>query len=148
MIEQLRGTWKQIGVNVTVHHYQNNLLFAQYQEGGILYTGKFDAVYFAWGQDAIGDLSVIYSCKQQPPNGQNILHWCNPRAEAAMDAFFTHYDQAQRNKDDAIVMEELNKDVPTIVLMGTQAVWTYNKDLKNFNPGSLAPFDDFMNVDI
>ncbi|MBV9269636.1 MAG: peptide ABC transporter substrate-binding protein [Candidatus Eremiobacteraeota bacterium] len=148
MIEQLRSTWKQIGVNITVHHYQNNLLFAQYADGGILYTGKFDVAYFAWGQDALGDASPIYSCKSIPPNGQNIMHWCNQRAQAAMDAFFTHFDQAQRNKDAAIVYEELNKDVPTIVLMGTEALWSYNKDMKSFDPGALAPFDDFMNVDV
>jgi peptide/nickel transport system substrate-binding protein len=148
LIELLRQTWKQIGVSITVSHYLNTLLFAQYQDGGILYRGKFDVAYFSWGEDAIGDLSPIYSCAQIPPNGQNILHWCNQTAENAMLALYTHYDQAQRNKDDAIVMEQLSKDVPTIVLMGTEAVWVYNKDLKNFSPGALSPFDNFMDVDI
>jgi peptide/nickel transport system substrate-binding protein len=148
LIEQMRQTWKQIGVNITVSHYLNTLLFGQYQDGGILYTGKFDVAYFAWGQDAIGDMSPIYSCTNIPPAGQNILNWCNQRAEKAMQALYTHYDQAQRNKDDAVVMEELNKDVPTIVLMGTAALWVYNKDVKNFSPGSLSPFDNFLDVDI
>ncbi len=148
MIELLRSTWKQIGVNITVSHYQNNLLFAQYQDNGVLYRGKFDVAYFAWGQDAIGDFSPIYSCAQIPPNGQNILHWCNKKAEQAMLNFYTHYEQPQRNADDAIVMEELDKDVPTIVVMGTEAVWVYNKDMKNFSPGALSPFDNFMDVDI
>ena len=148
LIELLRSTWKQIGVNITVSHYLNTLLFAQYQDGGILYRGKFDVAYFAWGQDAIGDFSPIYSCAQIPPAGQNILHWCNRRAENAMLALYTHYDQAQRNADDAVVMEELNKDIPTVVVMGTEAVWVYNKDLKNFSPGALSPFDNFLDVDI
>lgn len=148
LIEMLRNTYKEIGVSITVSHYLNTLLFAQYQDGGILYRGKFDVAYFAWGQDAIGDLSPIYSCAQIPPNGQNILNWCNKRAENAMLAFYTHYDQAQRNADDAIVMRELDKDVPTVVLMGTEAVWVYNNDLKNFSPGALSPFDNFMDVDI
>ncbi len=148
LIEQLRETWKQIGVNITVSHYLNTLLFGQYQDGGILYTGKFDVAYFAWGEDAIGDMSSIYSCEQIPPNGQNILHWCNPTANKAMQSFYSHYEQPQRNKDDAIVMEQLNKDVPTIVLMGTAAVWVYNNDVRNFSPGALSPFDNFMDVDI
>jgi peptide/nickel transport system substrate-binding protein len=148
LIELLRETWKQIGVNITVSHYANTLLFAQYQDGGILYRGKFDVAYFAWGLDAIGDLSSLYSCKQIPPNGQNILHWCNTTAENAMQAFYAHYDQPQRNADDAIVMGQLDKDVPTIVLMGTEALWVYNDDMKNFSPGALAPFDNFMDVDI
>jgi peptide/nickel transport system substrate-binding protein len=148
LIEQLRQTWKQTGVNITVSHYLNTLLFGQYQDGGILYTGKFDVAYFAWGLDAIGDFSPIYSCTNIPPAGQNILHWCNKTAESAMQALYGHYSQAQRNKDDAVVMEQLNKDVPTAVLMGTAALWVYNKDVKNFSPGALSPFDNFMDVDI
>ncbi len=148
LIEQLRQTWEQIGIRLTVSHYLNTLLFAPYADGGILYRGKFDIIYFAWAQDAIGDFSATYSCDSIPPNGQNDLHWCNPTAQTAMKALYTHYDQAQRNKDDAIVMEQLDKDVPTIVLMGTEGLWVTNKDLKNFDPGELAPFDNFMNVDI
>ncbi len=148
MIELLRSTWKEAGIAITVSHYQNNLLFAQYQDGGILYRGKFDVAYFAWGQDAIGDLSPIYSCAEIPPNGQNILHWCNQAAQNAMLSLYTHYDQSQRNADDAVVMEQLNTDVPTIVLMGTEALWVFNNDLKNFSPGALSPFDNFMNVDM
>ncbi len=148
LIEQLRETWRQIGVNLTVSHYLNTLLFAQYQDGGILYRGKFDVAYFSWGLDAVGDMSAIYACDQIPPDGQNDLHWCNPVADKAMHDLYTHYDQPQRTADDAIVMEQLNKDVPTVVLMGTTALWVYNKDVKNFNPGALAPFDNFMNVDV
>jgi peptide/nickel transport system substrate-binding protein len=148
LIELIRQTWHDIGVNITVSHYQNTLLFAAYQDNGVLYRGKFDVSYFAWGLDAIGDLSNLYACDQFPPNGQNILNWCNPAADRAMHALYAHFDQTQRNKDDAIVMEQLNKDVPTIVLMGTAALWVYNKDVKNFDPGALSPFDDFMNVDI
>jgi peptide/nickel transport system substrate-binding protein len=148
MIEQLRQTWKQIGVNITVSHYLNTLLFAQYQDGGILYRGKYDVAYYSWGLDAIGDFSSIYACDQIPPNGQNSIFWCNATADKAMHDLYAHYDQPQRNKDAAIVMEQLNKDVPTIVTMGTAALWVYNKDLKNFSPGALSPFDNFMDVDI
>jgi peptide/nickel transport system substrate-binding protein len=148
LIELLRQTWKQIGVNITVSHYQNTLLFGQYQDNGILARGKFDVAYFAWGVDQMGDLSVIYSCQYVPPNGQNYMHWCNPIADKAMNDFYTHYNQAQRNQDDHVVDTQLNKDVPTVVLMGSEVLWVYNKDLKNFHPGALSPFDNFMDVDI
>lgn len=148
LIELLRQTWKQIGINITVSHYLSTILFAPYADGGILYRGKFDVAYFAWAMDAIGDFTPIYSCRSFPPDGQNLLHWCNQKAENAMLALYSHYDQAQRNADDAIVMTQLIKDVPTIVLMGTNGLWVDNKDLKNFHPGSLSPFDNFMDVDI
>ena len=148
LIELVRQTWKQIGVAITVSHYQNTLLFAQYQDNGILYRGRFDVAYFAWGLDVVGDLSDLYACDQIPPNGQNILHWCNPIANRAMHELYADYDQRQRNADDATVMEQLDADVPTVVLMGTDALWVYNKDLRGFDPPAAAPFDNFMNVDI
>jgi peptide/nickel transport system substrate-binding protein len=148
LVEMIRQTWKQIGVGISVDHYLSTILFGPYQSGGILYTGKFDVAYFAWGLDAVGDYSILYACDQIPPSGQNILHWCDPKANAAMHDLYAQYDQAGRNKDDAVVSEQLDKQVPTIVLMGTEGLWVTNRDLKNFNPGALSPFDNFMDVDI
>ena len=148
LIELLRQTWKQIGVKITVSHYQNTLLFGQYQDNGILARGKFDIAYFAWGLDGMGDFSVIYGCQYIPPAGQNYMHWCNQKANAAMMKFYRDYNEADRNADDAVVTEQLNKDVPTVILMGSNSLWVYNRDLKNFHPGALSPFDNFMDVDI
>ncbi|MDQ2873253.1 MAG: peptide ABC transporter substrate-binding protein [Candidatus Eremiobacteraeota bacterium] len=147
-IELERSWWKQIGVALTVRHYNTALLFAPASSGGILYGGKFDVLYAAWTLDPLGDLSNLYACNQFPPNGQNDLHWCNRRASAAMLDFYSQYDAAGRKKADAIVMEELQKDTPTIVTLAPETTFIYNKDLKNFRPGSAAPFDNIMDVDI
>lgn len=147
-IELMRGWWKQIGVNITVKHYPSPLLFAPYADGGVIYNGKWDIVGFQWGDDPIGDFSYLYACDQIPPNGQNDVRWCNPRADKAMHDLYTHYDQAQRNGDVHVVMEELVKDVPTVVLTGREDIFFFNKDLKNFHPGAVTEFDEMMDVDI
>jgi peptide/nickel transport system substrate-binding protein len=147
-IELIRGWWKQIGVNLTVKHYPSNLLFAPYADGGIVYNGKWDVIVFNWSDDPIGDFSFLYACNQIPPNGQNDVRWCNQTADKAMEALYTHYDQAQRNKDYAALAEQLAKDVPTIVLNGQQDIHVFNKDLKNYHPGAVSQFDEFMDVDI
>ena len=147
-IELERSWWKQIGVEITVRHYPPALMFAPLQQGGIVYSTKWDVIGFAWLNDAIGDMSAIYSCRSFPPNGQNELRWCNPRAQAAMDALFAHYDQTQRNGDVLVVEQELVKDVPTIVNFLREDIFAYNRDLKNFHPSSVTPFDNMMNVDI
>jgi peptide/nickel transport system substrate-binding protein len=148
MIELVRSWWSQIGVGMTVRHYPIALLLAPRQEGGIVMAGKFDVVFFAWGLDPIGDFSPEYACESVPPGGQNDLNWCNPRANQAMHALYAHYDQAQRNKDDATVQEELDKDVPTVVTTGREDIYAVNRDLRGFVPNSVSPFDNFMNVDI
>lgn len=147
-IEMIRGWWQQIGVAITVKHYPIDILLAPKQLGGIVMAGKFDVVGFSWGGDAVGDYSQIYGCAMFPPNGQNDLFWCNQKANAAMTALYNHYDQSQRNGDAWTVMEQLVKDVPTVITSGREDIYAVNRDLHNFHPGAVAPFDDFMNVDI
>lgn len=147
-IELTRGWWKQIGVSILVKHYPAPLLFEPAENGGIVYGGKWDIILFAWGLDPLGDFSTIYGCKSFPPAGQNDLHWCNQKAFQAMQAFYTHYDQAERNKDDAVVQEQLAADVPMIVTTGREDIYAVNADLRNFAPNGVSQFDDFMNVDI
>jgi peptide/nickel transport system substrate-binding protein len=147
-IELIRETWKEIGVGINVRHYATNLMFAPTASGGIIYSGKWDIVVFAWLNEAIGDLSPIYGCQAFPPNGQNNVRWCNPKAQAAMTALFGHYQQPDRNKDVLAVQQELTKDVPTIVTSLREDIYSYNSDLKNFHPNSITPFDNFMDVDI
>lgn len=147
-IELERSWWKQIGVDITVRHYPTALMFAPLQQGGIVYGNKWDIIGFAWLNDAIGDQSAIYSCRSFPPNGQNNLRWCDPLAQAAMDALFRHYDQAQRNGDQLVIQRQLVKDVPTIVTELREDIFAHNTDLKNFHPNAITPFDNMMNVDI
>ena len=64
-----------------MRHYPPALMFAPLQSGGIVYSNKWDVIGFAWLNDAIGDMSPLYSCHSFPPNGQNNLRWCNQRAQ-------------------------------------------------------------------
>jgi peptide/nickel transport system substrate-binding protein len=147
-IELLRQDWKKIGVAISVKHYPIAMFFAPLQEGGIVYdVKKWDVTSFAWLNEAIGDYSPAYGCNP-PPIGQDDPHWCDPKAEAAVKALYGHYSQAERNKDVKIFVDRFYKDVPVIVTDQRYDVYAYNTDLKNFDPNSITPFDNFMNVDI
>jgi peptide/nickel transport system substrate-binding protein len=147
-IEMIRQWWKRIGVAIDVRHYPSNLLFAPVESGGIVYGGKWDVIGFAWYLDPIGDFSTLYACDQFPPNGQNDMHWCDRSADAAMHAFYTHYTQRERNRDDAVVMRRFVRDVPSVVLQGNEDVWVVNDDLRGFHPNQVSPFDGMLHVDI
>jgi peptide/nickel transport system substrate-binding protein len=147
-LDLVRNDWKQIGVGVDVHHYPAALMFAPLQQGGVVYGGKWDVITFAWAADPIGDYSAIYGCQAFPPAGQNNLRWCNKTAQSAMDALFGHYEQSQRNADVKIMMQEFVNDVPSVVSFLRVDMFAYNKDLKNYHPNSVTPFDNMMDVDI
>ena len=147
-LELVRNGWKRIGVALNVHHYPATLLFAPMNQGGVVYGDKWDLTTFVWATDPIGDYSAIYGCHSFPPDGQNNLRWCNKTAQGAMDALFGHYEQSQRNADVKVLMQEFVNDVPSIVAFVRVDMFAYNKDLKNYRPNSLTPFDNMMDVDI
>jgi peptide/nickel transport system substrate-binding protein len=148
MIELVRGDWQKIGVRINVRLYPVSMLFAPLDQGGIIYSNKYDAMFIAWQNLGIGDYSQIFGCGAFPPEGQNIARWCNPTAQAAMTAFYDHYDEAQQNQDVRTVVEQFVNDVPVIVMTQREDIYAYNSDIKNFHPNDVTPFDNFMNVDI
>lgn len=147
-VELIRGWWRAIGVSIDVRHYGSPLLFATYQNGGIVYAGKFDVTAFSWGGDPLGDLSSLYECDQIPPNGQNDVRYCNHAVDAAMERFKESYDPKARQREVNFIVPQIVKDVPTIVVDVLTDKYVYNSDLTGFHPNQLAPFDDFLNVDI
>jgi len=147
-IEMIRIWWKQIGVGINVQHYPSQLMFAPAQQGGVVYSNKWDVIFFSWGVDAIGDYSSIYGCNAFPPNGQNDLRWCNPKVKAAIAAVYTHFDQAQRNQDLKGLFEAFDTDVASIVSTAREDIYAENTDLKNFHPNGVSVFDGMMDADI
>ena len=147
-VELIRVWWKELGVELNVRHYPPPLLFATYQDGGIIYTGKFDVVQFAWLPPADGNLTNLYATKQIPPHGQNIPRYSNPKVDAALNRFEQTYDEEERKRIDSFVMHQVVRDVPTFVLRIREDIYGYNDDLQNFNPNATTPFDDMLNVDI
>ena len=147
-VEFIRRDWKAIGVDVAVHHYPATLMFAPAQQGGIVFGDNWDVTTFAWAADPLGDYSSIYGCDSFPPTGQNDVRWCNRTAQAAMEAVFGHYDLSQRKADLKVTMQEFINDVPSIVSFLRVDLFAYNKDLKNYRPNNLTPFDNMMDVDI
>jgi peptide/nickel transport system substrate-binding protein len=148
-IELLRQDWKTIGVSFTRKEYAPNQLFASMQENGIVQNGKFDVVFFAWYPNASGDELNTFGCAKTPPAGQNDIHWCNRRADAAMNDFVASYDLARRKRDADILQVEMQRDTPTMVSSMYEDLFAVNDDVKNFHPHNLpGPYDSFMDVDI
>jgi peptide/nickel transport system substrate-binding protein len=145
-IELLRSWWKAIGVDIQLQKYAVNVFFEN--PNGVVYGGKFDITTFSWGGDPIGELSNLYECNQAPPAGQNMMHYCNPKVDAAMEQFKRSYDEKTRQKYVNFEQEQIVKDVPTIVLYVLKDGYAYNTDLKGFHPNQVSPFDDMMRVDI
>jgi peptide/nickel transport system substrate-binding protein len=147
-VELIRSTWQQIGAQISVRHYSSTLMFAPYQQGGIMYAGKFDMIMFRWQITPDGDLSNTHECSQMPPNGSNDLHYCNPKTDALLAKAKAAYDEDERKPILTAIQKQIIADVPEIVMWVTEDIYTYNRDLTGWHPNSTTPFDDMLGVDI
>jgi peptide/nickel transport system substrate-binding protein len=148
LIELMRSWWQRIGVQINVLHYPPTLMFAPYQQGGIMYAGKFDMITFSWGGLPDGSLANIFECKQIPPNGQNDLRYCSAKTDALLQAEKAAYEEEARRPILVATQKQIVADVPTIVLYIREDIYTYNSDLTGWHPNAATPFDDMLNVDI
>lgn len=144
----VRANWKNIGVDLHVDRYPPAQMFASAQQGGIIYGDAWDVVLFAFAADPLGDFSGNLGCAAFPPEGQNDLHWCNHKAQMAMDSLAGHYLQSQRTADVTVLMREFIRDTPSIVLALREDLFAFDKALKNYDPNNITPFDNMMDVDI
>jgi peptide/nickel transport system substrate-binding protein len=147
-IALIQDWYKAIGVDLEVHRYAPPLFFAPYADGGIVYSGKFDLIFFAWQIDTVGDLSNIFASKEIPPNGQNDERYRNREVDAWLTDFRHTYDLSKQRALSWKVQEQIVKDVATIVMTLREDMYAFNDDLQNFHPNAVTPFDDMMNVDI
>jgi peptide/nickel transport system substrate-binding protein len=146
--ELIRNDWKPLGVALNVQHYPAATFFAPAKQGGTVYGDAWDVITFAYAADPIGDFAGTYGCDAMPPVGANNVHWCNRTAQASMEALERHYELSQRIADLKVTMHEFINDAPSIVSFIREDLFGYNKDLKNYHPNNLTPFDNMMNVDI
>jgi peptide/nickel transport system substrate-binding protein len=148
LIELLRQSWAQIGVQFDVKRVTQALFFAPVQQGGPMYGGKFDVTSFSWGATPDEDYTPQLNCDGIPPQGQNVSHFCDRGIQDLLLKEKAAYDEPDRKTVIAKLDERLADTVPYFVLYIRDEIHAYNHDLQNFHPNSSTPFDDLMNVDI
>jgi peptide/nickel transport system substrate-binding protein len=147
-VELMRSSWQQIGAQINVLHYPPTRMFAPFQDGGIVYGGKFDMVRFAWGGAPDEDLSNTHECNQIPPKGQNDLRYCSTTTDALLQRAKAAYDEVERRPILAAIARQIIFDVPEVVLWINEDVYTYKNELTGWHPNNATPFDDMLDVDI
>jgi peptide/nickel transport system substrate-binding protein len=147
-VELIRSTWERIGARIDVRHYPSAMMFASYEDKGLIERGNFDVVYFSWQLTPDGDLSAAHACDQVPPAGENDLHYCNPRTDALLRQAETVYGEDARRPILAAIQRQIIADVPEIVTAIQPDVFAYNSNLTGWKPNGITAFDDMLNVDI
>jgi peptide/nickel transport system substrate-binding protein len=147
-VELIREELRAVGIEIQTRKYAPAMFFAPYQNGGIVYGSKWDMTMFSWGGLPTPDISNTMECNQIPPNGQNVLHYCNPKLDALLEQVKGTYDERKQAELLAQEMRMIVADAPTIVLSMLDTGYAHSKNVTGYNPGVFTPFDQVQNVDI
>lgn len=84
--------------------------------GGPLRTGRFNLAAQGWIGGADPEQSVTFACSQIGPNGNNIMHFCNRRFDAAFADQAVTPDDRQRAADFITMQQIVYRELPVIPL--------------------------------
>jgi peptide/nickel transport system substrate-binding protein len=147
-VELIREDLRAVGIDIETRKFAPAMFFAPYQNGGIVYGSKWDMTMFSWQGLPIADVSNTMECSQIPPNGQNVLHYCNAKLDALLEEVKRTYDERKQAGLLAQEVRMIVADAPTIVLSVLDTGYAHSKNLTGFRPGAFTPFDQMDNVDI
>jgi peptide/nickel transport system substrate-binding protein len=147
-VELIRQELRDVGIEIQTRKFAPAVFFAPYQNGGIVYGSKWDMTMFSWQGLPIADNSNTLECNQIPPNGQNVLHFCNAELDKLLEQVKLTYDTSKQAELLSREVRIVVANVPTIVLYVLDAGYAHSKNLTGYDPGSFTPFDSMLNVDI
>jgi ABC-type transport system substrate-binding protein len=123
-----------IGIQLSLKAYPNEVLSASFGAGGIIDNGKFIMTTESVATGVDPDDSWQITCSAIPPGGFNDARYCNPSIDTAEKAALRSYDRPIRKAAYAEVKSLLNRDVPVVFIAWPRRLYVYNSDFRGFRP--------------
>ena len=131
---QLQSMIKAIGIDVAIKTYPADILFANFGQGGILKTGKYDINVGGWIAGVDPDDHALFGCDQFPPEGTNYFRYCSRAMDAAQKEALDTYNRAARKIAYSKIQKILATDLPEIFIWYPRQLQPTNPDFKGFAP--------------
>jgi len=132
--ELIQSELRAVGFDASLKEYSQEKLYARAQDGGILYSGHYQASVDYWTPNDDPDDIYGFGCDQLPPAGLNWNFWCDRRADAAMHDAVRTFDIARRKRDYAIVQEEIARTLPAVFLWQADRLDVLSTHFQGFTP--------------
>lgn len=129
----LQSLLRPLGVELDIHNYPPNVLFAQ---DGPVYGGRYDLEWTVETNGADPDDSGSWDSRFIPPHGANTSWLRDPIVDATTEAAASTFDQAERKalyQREAERIRELN---PAIFAYWERTYVAMNSDLRNYEPAA------------
>ncbi len=142
--ELMQQDLRAVGIQLDIHNYPANLLFATYGAGGILAHGKFYLSLYAWEfTNPDPDDTNTMGPNDIPPAGENYTFYADPDIGAWQHAGESSYIHAARRPYYVLIQKRYHETVPFHTIVWRSNIDVVNRDLLNFKPAPAV--SDFWN---
>jgi peptide/nickel transport system substrate-binding protein len=131
----LKQQYQRIGVDLTVQNHHPTVMFASFDEGGILKTGRFDIALYAFLTPPDPSTKEgSYSEHFLPPTGQNYSRIKNSRLTELLSrgSRTVAFEERKKIYDDVAIL--LAEEVPIIPLLWVTQLDVMPAALRNYKP--------------
>lgn len=136
---------KNIGVKVTIENVPSDQLFASWSKNGARKRGTFDILMWTTepGIDPDGHIYNYFHSSSIPTEankgaGANYSRWSNSVKDKAIEDAAKTLDTGKRKAAYQIVSDELNKDLPQILLYNRLNIDAFKKSVQGHKPNIWA----------
>lgn len=130
----------QMGIAVTIHTYNNTIMYAPAPAGGIQYGGRFnmfsDNLY--GGSDP--EESEQWTCARRAPNGANMARFCDKAYDAAYAAQQVTLDRSARSRFFSIMQRRIRDQAVLLPMAYDREYVVINPALHEFRPNMLYDY--------
>ena len=140
----LKEQYKRIGVNLKIKNYHPTVLFASFDDGGILRRGKYDiALYASLNPPDPSTMEGSYSEHFLPPAGQNFTRIKVPELTRLLALGSSTVRLEERKKVYHDVDMILAREVPVIPLLWVTQIDVMPARLHNYKPNPTQSCDSW-----
>lgn len=137
----LQSNFKAIGIKLEIQNYPASTFFGSFLTGGNsspptgAVSGKYDIGEFESTFTYDADDATVAACNQIPPNGFNIMFYCNPNLDKLYIQEQSTADPAQRQVAFNQIHQIYLTDYPFVTLYSPLDISMHKLNGHNYNPG-------------
>ncbi|HET9030105.1 MAG TPA: peptide ABC transporter substrate-binding protein [Candidatus Aquilonibacter sp.] len=128
---------KAVGIEMSLRGYERQQFIAR---DGPELSGQFDVSLYDYQGTFDPDASWLLACDQRSPGGFNLSGYCDKKMDALLTHAVSSFDPKVRIADYAAVQEQIQRDLPYLMLCQISEVDVIPSGMRGFAQPLLSPF--------
>lgn len=138
----LQQQYRKVGLDLQIKNYNASVLYASWEDGGILKHGKFDIAMYAWlSSPEPASKKSLYGADDIPPKGQNNPRIRNAELTRLLEQGAREMDAHRRITIYRAASDILVEEAPVVPLFWYTTIDVCRSSIHNYRPNPTTSAD-------